>query len=253
MDSVLILNTNINVTTVEEVSKLLQNKEAQTIAVCNTNTLVRSYKNKALQKKINSFDIKVPDGFPVAKASSILYKNKQERVDGYNIFHKTIEKGLENNLSHYFFGSDEEIINKLKSKLKKKYPNLNILGYTCPPLLNYEDLTKDEYIRDLKEKKPDVVWVSLGFPKQEEFIDLLLKNNNIESNIAGIGAVFEWTAGTKIKAPEILANIGLEWIFRLLQEPKRLFKRYFVDNFLFIIYIIKQIWSRKEKGENENS
>tara|TARA_B100001250_G_scaffold306882_1_gene268767 strand:+ start:768 stop:1529 length:762 start_codon:yes stop_codon:yes gene_type:complete len=253
MDSVLILNTNINVTTVEEVSKLLQNKEAQTIAVCNTNTLVRSYKNKALQKKINSFDIKVPDGFPVAKASSILYKNKQERVDGYNIFHKTIEKGLENNLSHYFFGSDEEIINKLKSKLLKKYPNLNILGYTCPPLLNYEDLTKDEYIRDLKEKKPDVVWVSLGFPKQEEFIDLLLKNNNIESNIAGIGAVFEWTAGTKIKAPEILANIGLEWIFRLLQEPKRLFKRYFVDNFLFIIYIIKQIWSRKEKGENENS
>lgn len=250
MDSVLILNTNINVTTVEEVSKLLQNKEAQTIAVCNTNTLVRSYKNKALQKKINSFDIKVPDGFPVAKASSILYKNKQERVDGYNIFHKTIEKGLENNLSHYFFGSDEEIINKLKSKLLKKYPNLNILGYTCPPLLNYEDLTKDEYIRDLKEKKPDVVWVSLGFPKQEEFIDLLLKNNNIESNIAGIGAVFEWTAGTKIKAPEILANIGLEWIFRLIQEPKRLFKRYFVDNFLFIIYIIKQIWSR---GENENS
>ena len=99
-------------------------------------------------------------------------------------------------------------------------------------------MTKDEYIRDLKEKKPDVVWVSLGFPKQEEFIDLLLKNNNIESNIAGIGAVFEWTAGTKIKAPEILANIGLEWIFRLLQEPKRLFKRYFVDNFLFIIYAL---------------
>ena len=253
MDSVLILNTNINVTTIEEVSSLLQKKESKTIAVCNTNTLVRSYKNKALQNKINSFNVRVPDGFPVAKASSILYKNKQERVDGYNVFHKTIEKGLENNLSHYFFGSDEEIINKLKSKLIKKYPDINIIGYTCPPFLNYKDLTKDYYIRDLIEKKPDVVWVSLGFPKQEEFIDMLLKYNDIESNFAGIGAVFEWTAGTKVKAPEILANIGLEWIFRLIQEPKRLFKRYFVDNFLFIIYIIKQIWSRKEKRENENS
>ena len=247
MDSVLILNTNINVTTIEEVSSLLQKKGSKTIAVCNTNTLVRSYKNKALQNKINSFDVRVPDGFPVAKASSILYKNKQGRVDGYNVFHKTIEKGLENNLSHYFFGGDEVIINKLKSKLIKKYPNINILGYTCPPFLNYKDLIKDYYIRDLIEKKPDVVWVSLGFPKQEEFIDLLLKYNDIESNFAGIGAVFEWTAVTKVKAPEILANIGLEWVFRLMQEPKRLFKRYFVDNFLFIIYIIKQIWNRKEK------
>ena len=117
MDSVLILSTNINETTVEEVVKILQEKSSKTIAVCNTNTLVRSYKNKALQNKINSFDVRIPDGFPVAKASSFLYKNNQGRVDGYNVFHKTVEKGLENNLSHYFFGSDEEIINKLKSTI----------------------------------------------------------------------------------------------------------------------------------------
>ena len=75
MDSVLILNTNINVTSVEEVTNLLQKRDAKTIAVCNTNTLVRSYKDSELQNKINAFDIKVPDGFPVAKASNILYKN----------------------------------------------------------------------------------------------------------------------------------------------------------------------------------
>ena len=247
MDSVLILNTNINVTSVEEVTNLLQKRDAKTIAVCNTNTLVRSYKDSELQNKINAFDIRVPDGFPVAKASNILYKNEQKRVDGYNIFHKTLKKGLENNLSHYFFGSDELIIKKLKSELLKKYPNLIILGHTCPPYLNYEELVKNEYVNDLIEKKPDIVWVSLGFPKQEEFIDLLLKNNNLISNFVAVGAVFEWSAGTKIKAPEILANIGLEWIFRLIQEPRRLFKRYFVDNFLFIIYIIKQIRKAKDR------
>ena len=153
MDSVLILNTNINVTSVEEVTNLLQKRDAKTIAVCNTNTLVRSYKDSELQNKINAFDIKVPDGFPVAKASNILYKNEQKRVDGYNIFHKTLKKGLENNLSHYFFGSDELIIKKLKSELLKKYPNLIILGHTCPPYLNYKELVKSEYVNDLIEKK----------------------------------------------------------------------------------------------------
>ena len=246
MDSVLILNTNINVTSIEEIANLLQKKDGKSIAVCNTNTLVRCYKDSELQNKINAFDIRVPDGFPVAKASNLLYKNHQKRVDGYNIFHKTIEKGLENNLTHYFYGSNELIIKKLKSKLLNKYPNLIILGHTCPPYLDYEGLVKNEFINELIEKKPDIVWVSLGFPKQEEFIDLLLKNNDLDSNFAAVGAVFEWSAGTKVKAPEILANVGLEWIFRLVQEPRRLFKRYFVDNFLFIIYIIKQIRKAKD-------
>ena len=247
MESILILGTNINITTVDEVAELLQTKSCKTVAVCNSNTLVRSYKNPELQTKINDFDIRVPDGFPVAKASNFLYRNKQKRVDGFNIFHKTIEKGLENNLTHYFFGSNEVIIKKLKSKLLKKYPNINILGHSCPPYLKYKELVDSQFVNDLIEKSPDIVWVSLGFPKQEEFIDLLLKNNKLVSNFAGVGAVFEWSAGTKIKAPEIIANMGLEWIFRLIQEPRRLFKRYFVDNFLFIIYIIKQIKKQNDR------
>ena len=117
MDSVLILNTEINITSVDDVAELLQKKESTTIAICNTNTLVRSYKNNVLQKKINSLDIKTPDGFPVAKASKFLYKNNQKRVDGYNVFHETIKKGLKKNTSHYFFGSDEETVEKLKKNL----------------------------------------------------------------------------------------------------------------------------------------
>ena len=94
MDTVLILNTEINIISVDDVAELLQIKDSKTIAICNTNTLVRSYKDSTLQKKINSFDVRTPDGFPVAKASKWLYKNNQERVDGYNVFHETIKKGL---------------------------------------------------------------------------------------------------------------------------------------------------------------
>ena len=102
----------------------------------------------------------------------------------------------------------------------------------------------DNYVNDLKSKNPDIIWVSLGFPKQEKFISKLKDEINLDSNLIGIGAVFEWVAGTKIKAPEFLANIGLEWIFRLIQEPKRLFRRYLIDNFLFIIYFVKQYLSK---------
>ena len=247
MDSVLILKTNISVTTVDEVSQLLQNKGSKTIAICNTNTLVRSYKNSSLQSKINAFDIRTPDGFPVAKASSYFQSKKQERVDGYKVFHETVKKGIENKLGHYFLGSDEETVDKLQSNLINIYPKINILGHTCPTFSNYEDLVTSSLISDIRNKNPDVVWVSLGFPKQEEFIDLLMSGEKLDSNIVGVGAVFDWVAETKIKAPEFLANIGLEWIFRLIQEPRRLFKRYFVDNFLFIIYIIRQILKTKKR------
>ncbi len=245
MDSVLILNTQINVTTVDKVAELLQKKDSKKVAICNANSLVRSYKNTTLQNKLNSLDVRTPDGFPVAKASKFLYKNNQERVDGYNVFHETIKKGLEKNTSHYFFGSDEETVQMLRKNLLTIYPEINISGYICPPVLSYEELTDEKWVRDLINKSPDIVWVSLGFPKQEEFIELVTKKNNIESNLVGIGGVFQWVAGNIIKAPEILANIGLEWLFRLIQEPRRLFKRYLVDNFLFIIYIIKQIVKTK--------
>ena len=240
MDSVRILKTQMSVTNIYDVAEDLIFKNKISVAICNANTLVRCYKDKELNNTINSFDIRCPDGFPVAKASKIIYKNNQMRVDGYKLFLETIERGLSNNVSHYFFGNSEEIVLKMIESIKTKYADVNIKGFTCPPNLGYEELSDEKYINDINTKNPDILWVSLGFPKQEKFMNLIKKNNSINTNMVGVGAVFEWVAGTKIKAPEWLANIGLEWLIRLIQEPKRLFRRYLVDNFLFIIYFIKQ-------------
>ena len=240
MDSVRILKTEMSVTNIDDVAEDLIFKNKISVAICNANTLVRCYKDKELNNTINSFDIRCPDGFPVAKASKIIYKNNQIRVDGYKLFLETIERGLSNNVSHYFFGNSEEIVLKMIESIKTKYADVNIKGFTCPPNLGYEELSDEKYIDDINAKNPDILWVSLGFPKQEKFINLIKKNNSIDTNMVGVGAVFEWVAGTKIKAPEWLANIGLEWLIRLIQEPKRLFRRYLVDNILFIIYFIKQ-------------
>ncbi len=240
MNSVLILKTEITSTSIELVAEYLKDEKSKTVAICNANTLVRSYRNSKIQEKINSFDIKAPDGFPVAKASKFLYKNNQKRVDGFKVFHKTIKGGINSNLSHYFYGSSEKIVTLMIKNLKEEYPEINIAGYKCPPTMSYEKLCDKEFVDDMIQQNVDIIWISLGFPKQEEFICMLKDKYNINSNIVGVGAVFEWVAGTKAKAPEWAANIGFEWIFRLVQEPKRLFRRYLIDNFLFIIYFIKQ-------------
>ena len=240
MDSKRVLKTEISVTTVDDIAYFLIENTAKTVAVCNANTLVRAYRNLEIKQLIDSFDVKTPDGFPVAKSLKILMKNDQKRVDGYNIFHKTINYGLEKNVSHYFFGNNEHVVQSMINKLNNLYPGINIAGFYCPPLTETEKLTDNEYIKDLLKRDPDIVWVSLGFPKQENFIYNIKKMHQVRSNFVGVGAVFEWVAGTKVKAPEWLADFGLEWIFRLVQEPKRLFRRYLIDNFLFIIYFIRQ-------------
>ena len=245
MNTVKILKTTISETTLVEVSKILNNENSLKVAICNTNTVVRSSKDNELCNTINSFHIKTPDGFPIAKSSSILYKNSQRRVDGYNLFLSTSSEGLDKNTSHYFFGSKQGVLNKLEAQLKEMFPDINIKGSFSPPVGDYKELAKEEHIKNIIKEKPDIVWVSLGFPKQELFINLLHEKYSLNSNLVGIGAVFEWVAGTKIKAPEFIANLGLEWILRLIQEPKRLFRRYFVDNFLFLYLITKQFISKK--------
>ena len=249
MKKVKILKTKISEITLSQTAEVLTSSKGKTVAVCNANSLVRSYRDKEINSILNTFDLALPDGFPVAKASSMLYKNKQRRVDGFNIFNETIKKGLDNDTSHYFYGNSEEVILKLITKLETDYPEVNISGYNCPPIGNEGELSSSYYQELITNLNPDIVWVSLGFPKQEKVIENFSKTKKINSNLVGIGFAIEWVAGTKVKAPESLANIGLEWIFRLLQEPKRLYKRYLIDNSLFVIYFLKQILlNDKEKS-----
>ena len=101
MKKVKILNTKISEITLSQTAEILTSSKGKTVAVCNANSLVRSYRDKEINSILNSFNLALPDGFPVAKASSMLYKNKQRRVDGFNIFNETIKKGLDNDTSHY--------------------------------------------------------------------------------------------------------------------------------------------------------
>ena len=172
-------------------------------------------------------------------------KSPSGPINTVNVLLTTINDGLIKNTSHYFYGSEDLVMKKMIEKLRNDFPNINIVGSSSPPVGSYDELVQEEYVKDIIDAKPDIVWVSLGFPKQELFINLFQEKYTVESNLVGVGAVFEWVAGTKIKAPELLANLGLEWALRRLQEPIRLFRRYFIDNILFLYLITKQSISKK--------
>ena len=148
-DSVRVLKTNISNTDIEYVSNSLSANKNLSVAICNSNTLVRCYNDEDLNEIINNFEIRCPDGFPVAKSINFLYKKEQKRVDGFNVFHKTIEKGLKTNLSHYFYGNIDEVVEKMIIKLREKYPNINILGYKCPEQNTYQALASKEHINEI--------------------------------------------------------------------------------------------------------
>lgn len=244
MKTTKIFETNITQITIQELVNLLIFSKSNLVAICNANTLVRCARDRHIRKIIENFDIKTADGFPVAKSLSIFSKKKQLRVDGYKVFLKTMEKGIENNTKHYFFGNKEEVLNLMIKNIKTVYPDVNITGYLCPDFLEAEELV-EKYKKFFYNIEADIIWVSLGFPKQEIFIEKLNNKGDFNFNFVGIGAVFEWVAGTKIKAPEAVANMGLEWILRLIQEPTRLLRRYVIDIPFFIFFFFKQLLIKK--------
>jgi len=244
MKTTKVLQTNISETNIEQVSEILNTSTKNQVAICNANTLVRSVRDIVIRNTINNFTIKTPDGFPVAKALSFLTKVKFPRVDGYKVFLQTIEKGLIHGTRHYFFGNNDETTQLMIGKLTQKFPDVKIAGYLCPEVMSADDLV-ERYKEEIKSIDAEIIWVSLGFPKQELFIDKLCNEIDTPINFVGVGAVFEWVAETKKKAPEWIANLGFEWLLRLFQDPKRLYKRYLIDNTLFILYFLRQVFFRR--------
>ncbi len=244
MKTTKVLQTNISETNIEAVSEILNTSNGNKVAICNANTLVRSVRDPEIRNSVNNFTIKTPDGFPVAKALSFLTKQKFSRVDGYKVFLQTIKNGLSIGKKHYFFGNSEHTTKLMIDKLNNMFPEIKIVGYSCPEILNTDELV-EKYKNHLKNIDADIFWISLGFPKQEMFIDKLCNEIDTCANFVGIGGVFDWVSGEKKKAPELIANIGLEWLLRLIQDPRRLYKRYLIDNTLFILYFLRQIFFRR--------
>jgi len=183
----------------------------------NSEIIMQAYKNEDFLKELNDAALIIPDGIGVVYASRILKAPLPERVAGFDLACNLIESLQDGSKSFYFFGGKPGVAETAKENLLKKYPNLNICGLSD----GYFDEEKEKaIIEDIKEKKPDVLFVCLGAPKQEKWINAH-KNELGAKVLMGIGGSLDVFAGTVERAPEFYCNHGIEWLYRLIKQPSR--------------------------------
>lgn len=244
-----ILGSKINSTNMKEVlsniGKFIEsNSSTNYICVSNVHTVVTGMNDADYRNVTNSAFMAIPDGMPLSWVGRHRGCENMSKCSGPDVMEKLFELSEKTGYTHYFYGGSQETLDKLSEKLKIKYPKLNVVGMYSPP---FRELTKSEdedIVNKINELKPDVIWVGLGAPKQEKWMYKHVES--IKSSIMlGVGAAFNFHAGTVKRAPLWMQNHGLEWFYRLVKEPRRLWRRYLVTNTLFIISLIK--YKQKEK------
>lgn len=232
------MNTNIdNLTmaeTLHEIDKLIQKKNCSYVVTPNVDHIVRLEKDVELQKVYKNASLILTDGKPLIWISKWYKTPIKEKISGSDLFPKVCELAANKNYTMYLLGAAEGVADTAAKNLMKKYPGLNVVGTYSPPFgfeKNEQEMNKIK--TQIQEVHPDILIVGLGCPKQEKFMYYHCKELGVPISF-GLGASIDFEAGNIKKAPKWMSNHGLEWLYRFSKEPKRLFKRYFVDDLKII-------------------
>jgi N-acetylglucosaminyldiphosphoundecaprenol N-acetyl-beta-D-mannosaminyltransferase len=210
------------------------------VCVVSVHGLVVAQRDPAIRHALNHCGMATEDGMPLVWWSRLAGFSEARRVCGSDLLDEVCAFGVPHKFRHYFYGASPKVVEQLIDRLQKRYPGLCVAGYRSPlfrPLTPEEDAAD---IAAINEAEPDFVWVGLGMPKQEKWMVEHLGKIKA-SALIGVGAAFDFHAGTKPRAPVWMQHAGLEWLFRLLTEPRRLAHRYLIDNSLFIGHMLQQV------------
>lgn len=216
--------------TVAYIEEHIDELRGKYICVSNVHTTVTGYEEADYRNIQNTAAFALPDGKPLSLYSKKHGFPEAERVTGPDLMGELFSR--DNGLRHYFYGGKEETIQVLSEKLPGEYPSLRIAGMVSPP---FRPLTEEEDERELQkmnDAKADIIWIGLGAPKQERY--MYEHRGKVNGVMIGVGAGFDYYAGTIKRAPMWMQKLSLEWLYRLMQDPKRLFRRYFATNFKFL-------------------
>ena len=214
------------------IKKHIKDLSGDYICVSNVHTTVTSYEDPEYCRIQNEGIMALPDGGPLSSLGKKRGHEKMTRVTGPDLMGEIFEISAENSYRHYFYGSTEETLEKLYDKLKERYPKMQIAGMYSPPfrpMADKEDKAISEVINDAN---PDFVWIGLGAPKQERW--MAIHQGKVKGLMIGVGAGFDYYAENIKRAPEWMQRINMEWFYRLMQNPKRLFNRYMKTNTKFL-------------------
>jgi N-acetylglucosaminyldiphosphoundecaprenol N-acetyl-beta-D-mannosaminyltransferase len=217
-------------------------RQSRYVCICNVHSVVTARQDAVFAKVIREADMATPDGAPVAWLMRRLGVPSQERINGPDLMWHYCAEAAQRNESIYMYGGKQSTLDILQRKLLAEFPGLKISGAYSPP---FRPLTVEEdaaVVEAINASGAGTVWVSLGCPKQEKW--MAEHRGRINAVMIGVGAAFDYHAGTIQRAPLWMQRSGLEWLHRLCSEPRRLWKRYLVTNSLFVIYAFRQLLFR---------
>ncbi len=223
-----IIGVTVNVSNVEqaleEMATLIGSGGRHYVCFFEGNMLHWAYSRQEIRDVLNGATLCYPDGIAVAKLASWELGKPVERVSGPTFLLKACEHGVAHGWRHYFFGGKEGVAEELKDKLTKLYPGLQVVGTCCPPFREPTDEEVDELCRELQEKKVDLLWVALGGPRQEKWMNKYLGRIPVPVML-GVGAAFDFHTAHQRWAPKWIRTIGMEWLWRMTTGGKRVFIR----------------------------
>jgi N-acetylglucosaminyldiphosphoundecaprenol N-acetyl-beta-D-mannosaminyltransferase len=228
---------------ISDILALAKQRSSSNVCVANVHMFIEAYQDKNFINVVNDADIVTPDGRPLAWGLRLLHGIKQERVAGSDLLPDILEQMMMQGLSAYFYGGSEDLLERTGSYLKNAYPDLKIAGLHSPPFRQLSREEEQEVVNTINNSGASVVFVVLGCPKQEKWMASM--KGRINAVMIGIGGALPLLVGLYKRAPRWMQANGLEWVFRLFQEPRRLFKRYAVTNPLFLYLIFREYVSMR--------
>ena len=243
-----VAGTKISIVTMPTVLTAMQgwisNRSGRYIVCPDVHQVIRARKDRALHASLEAADCVTPDGMPLVWTARLLGYKNVSRVCGPDLLPEAVKHGIDFGWRHYFYGGSPEVVEKLVRELERKFPGVIIAGSYSPP---FRAQTPEEVESDcarIRASKADLVWVGLGCPKQEWWMASNARQCG-GAVLVGIGAAFNFHAGTVARAPVWMRERGLEWAFRISQEPKRLLRRYLATAPQFIALAVATIMREK--------
>lgn len=225
---------------VQQVQAWIESGTREYINVCTSHTVMECYRNPHLQRLVNGSGMATPDGMPLVWLSRIYGYDRADRVYGPDLMLALCECSVDAGYRHFFYGGAPGVADELAANLSNRFPGLQVAGTYSPPFRAADAPEEAEVLERINAARPHIVWVGLGTPKQDFWIARHRPLLDAPVLVA-VGAAFDFHAGRLAQAPRWMQRSGLEWLFRMLQEPRRLTPRYMVNNPLFIGHVLLQL------------
>jgi N-acetylglucosaminyldiphosphoundecaprenol N-acetyl-beta-D-mannosaminyltransferase len=209
------------------------------VCLTNVHTTVESQRSAKLRAAVDRAFLSVPDGMPLTWILRRRGHTETEKVTGIEFIPLVASLGLEMDLRHFFYGGAPGVAVRAGQRLEQMIPGVHVVGAAAPPFGETPGWATEEQRDEVRRTRPHVLWVGLGAPKQELWMTQMAEELDVPIMI-GVGAAFDYIAGSKPYAPAYLRHVGLEWLFRLAVEPRRLWRRYLVGNVTFLWLLARE-------------